>query len=335
MKSGHRHDLQTNDLRKLAKKAGEFLQKNARLLSIVICAVAVLVIAGLIFAMQSQSEKETSWTSFSASMNAEALAKVADDYEGTVAGAWARLREAEINLQQGVNVAFTERPAAGIAEISELKQAKQGFDNLVNGKSVPSAVRERALIGLARYLETTCDGNTQTAIQAYRRFIADFPDSSQRELAEQRMTALETDATKDFYAWFFKQKPEPKDTEKPFDGSPFGDLKLDDEPTSDDATTSGSESKTIEFPSSPQSDPFKKSDGESTPLKSDKKSESESSAPAKDDSNRDENSKSPPANQSSQDQGEKPTSDKPKDGTSKSDDGTTKAENRGQTDQPK
>lgn len=217
MKSEHRHELQTNDLSKLFVQAGEFLQKNRQPLLIATITIVVLVAAYAVYSSRVGTDSAESWTRLASAQSAEAFANVADDFEGTTAGAWARLRESELNLQQGIPLAFTNRPGE-INEISELKQAKRGFDKLLNDSSVPAAVRERALMGMARYLETTCDGNTEAAIRAYKQYVSEFQNSSQRPLAEKRIEALETQSAKDFYAWFYKQHPKPADRAKPQDG---------------------------------------------------------------------------------------------------------------------
>ncbi len=217
MKSEHRHDLQTNDLSKVIAQAGEFLQKNGQSLLIGLVAVIALVIAIAVYSSRSDTESAESWARLAAARLAEDYAKVADDYDGTSAGAWARLQASELNLEQGIQVAFTNRPN-DIAEISELKQAKKGFDSLLSNSSVPSTVRERALLGMARYLETTCDGNTDQAIRAYKQFVSEFKNSSQKRIAEERIEALGTQSAQEFYAWFYDQHPKPLDREMPNDG---------------------------------------------------------------------------------------------------------------------
>ncbi len=216
MKSEHRHELQTNDLGKLAVKLTAFFQKYGNQILMGLCG-AMLVAAVVIYLVRSSTaDKQAGWTRYAACQSAEDFANVADDYEGATVGAWARLNEAEMHLQTGIQQTFTDRAAA----ISDLNKAKESFDKLLAEKSIPAAVRERGLLGLARFLETTADAQTEPAIEAYSKFVNDFPNSINKEFAEQRIDALKTGGSKEFYAWFKKQNPKPEDRATPQDGFP-------------------------------------------------------------------------------------------------------------------
>lgn len=219
MKSEHRHELQTNELGKLATHVGQWFQKYGRHVLIGLAAVLVLAVAGGVFSSHVRSEKQRAWDAFYKAQNGQdsvTLTDVAENFSGSAVAAWAQLRQAEQDLRTGIRLSFTDRNGA----ISDLKTAQEGFNSILTSESTPENVRERALNGLARCLETTSDGNTEPAIEAYRKLLIEFPDSVFKESAQKRIDALETGASQEFYAWFHKQNPKPEDLQKPQDGLP-------------------------------------------------------------------------------------------------------------------
>ena len=214
MKSQHRHDLQTNELGKLLERITPFFEKYATTRNVLILCGAIVAAAAVIYRVRdSRALDENAWTNFMSCQSAEDFAKVADKFEGTDVGAWARLNEGEMLLQQGIDLCFTDK-AGGM---SDLKQAEKAFDGLLKATSVPDKLRERALMGKARFLETASNGDTQSAIAAYSKFVKDFPDSALAQSAKKRIETLEQGHAQEFYAWFHKQNPKPEDRKKPRD----------------------------------------------------------------------------------------------------------------------
>ena len=118
-----------------------------------------------------------------AAQSAEDFANIADKYPGTQVAAWAMLREGELHLGTGMRLTFTDR-ASGV---SDLKKAREAFEKLVNDDSVPADVKERALFGLGRTLETLSDKNTEEAIAAYQKLITEYAYSAYKNSAEARL----------------------------------------------------------------------------------------------------------------------------------------------------
>lgn len=224
-KSEHRHELKQNDLAQLALKLGKQFEVYGN--QILLGLAAVFLIAGaVIWTMRSsKADKERGWTAYAAASSAEDFESVADDvgYEGTEVGSWARLSAAENHLASGIQMSFTDRPAA----IDELDQAEENFDKLLANSSISKSIRERALIGMARCQEATSDGDTAEAIKTYKTFLTEFPDSIYKELAQKRIDALGTGSAQDFYAWFHQQNPKPEDRQFPQDGLPAGHPEID------------------------------------------------------------------------------------------------------------
>ena len=143
---------------------------------------------------------------------------VADEAANTPIGTVARIRQAELSLQNAVNNMFTDRKLA----IEELDKAAATYDRLSERKDVDGVLRERVLAGVARVAETRCDGTDATvkaAVDAWQK-LKEFPESKMfKDIASDRVDKLGKKATKSFYAWFQQQKPEPgDDLQLPQDG---------------------------------------------------------------------------------------------------------------------
>lgn len=182
--------------------------------------VCVAMIVGAItysYNRTSSTRSENAWASFSQARSAEDFANIADSYDGSEVGGWARLSEGERLLDSGMALMFSDRPAA----LGDLKRADEAFRKVLSGRANAIA-RERALWGLAKSTEAKSDGDTTNAVAAFNKLITEFPNSTYKSIAEQRIEALKSDSGKEFYAWFHKQNPKPPDVKKPTDGLPPG-----------------------------------------------------------------------------------------------------------------
>ncbi len=214
MKSEHRHELQTNELGKFTEKVGGFLEVHGNRLMIGVC-VASLVASGIIFwVKRERSASEAAWRELS---SAFASAKPDDFYDvwkahpGTPTGLWARAREGEGRLRMGVERLFDNLEAGQ----KELEKARKAFQTVIDDRRTPPDVREQALMGLGRTLESLSD--TGDAVKAYEMLVKEFPGSLFREDAEERIELLKQSSGQEFYAWF-SQYPRPKPRDKrPFD----------------------------------------------------------------------------------------------------------------------
>lgn len=194
-----------------------FLEKYGNQIIWSVCAL-LLVAAGTILWVRSSSRAASAgWARLAVATQAEDFAKVAEDYPNTAVGAWARLQEAESLLRSGIELLFVHRSAAQ----SDLQQAKDSFETVLRNKAAPPEVRERALFGVARCLESLADHNTQPAVEAYQRLLSEFPETVYKQQAEDRITDLQTEQAKEFYAWFHQQNPKPPDRSEPQDGTPI------------------------------------------------------------------------------------------------------------------
>lgn len=230
MKSEHRHELAENDLSKIISRWRDQLEPHANKILIGFLLVAVLVVGGIVAMRSTSASSSVGFTELVLANGAEDFETVAEDFDGTLAGTWARLRAGEEYLREGLRLSLSDRPASN----ERLEQAQVSFEKVLKGADVPPEVREKALYGLATTLEAMSSQQTGTgpAIEAYQRLIDEFPETRYRRWAEERIATLESPQAQEFYAWFHSQNPKPEDRPLPRDfPDPFSGMT--DESTAD------------------------------------------------------------------------------------------------------
>lgn len=204
MKSQHRHDLQTNELGKVADKVatsfGGFFEAYGNLVMIGFCVVALIAAAVIIKVRVDHGKDAAAWSAFAAAKNPEEYKRVAADHPGTGAAIWARDKEAEGRLAEGTRLLFTQVESGR----TELQEARTVFQELLNQSGTPAEIRERALFGLARCVEALSDGGQSDAVKAYQDLLREFPTTVYKKDAEKRIAVLEKGSGQEFYAWFAK-----------------------------------------------------------------------------------------------------------------------------------
>ncbi|APZ93530.1 hypothetical protein [Fuerstiella marisgermanici] len=204
----HRHDNRT-ELEKLLIKSKPWFEQNGTLL--IYGVAAILAVAAVVVYMKRApaGDVEASRDLLTA-VTPEDYRDLADAHPDSTIAVWARLRQAERLLDNGVGNMFTNREVG----VEELDQAKAAFERLESRTDIDDQVRERVLAGLARLAEATCDGEAKSvkaAVAAWQKVLDDYPESLIKEHAEDRIAALESPEAKTFYAWFSKQNPKPVD----------------------------------------------------------------------------------------------------------------------------
>ena len=185
--------------------------------------VALVVLFGAVsfVANTGKADAEKSWSKFASAESAADFANVASDFPNSDVAIWARLTEGEMLLREAVQLQFSDRAAA----VGQFKKAGEALDSVIGKTNLPATAKERALLGKARLLEATSDGNMEKAIAAYEE-VKGIPNSIYASLVDSRIEALKQDDTKSFYAWFAKQTPKPEDRARPQDGLPSGHPEL-------------------------------------------------------------------------------------------------------------
>jgi len=228
MKSEHRHELQTNELGKMTEKLGSFMEVHGNRLMIGVCVVSLAASIAIYWFRTQRNAETAAWREMSTAIatgKAEDFYDVWIEHKGTPTGLWARVHEGESWLAQGVQDQFRSLELG----TEHLKKARDAFRSVVDDKHAPGEVRERALIGLGRALESLSDGSEGEAVKAYESLVKDFPNSLYKPDAEDRIAGLTKGSGQEFYAWFAKY-PRPKMTDKrPHDrtGDDLGDEDLD------------------------------------------------------------------------------------------------------------
>jgi hypothetical protein len=225
MKSEHRHELQTNELGQWAEKAAAYIDIHGNRLMMIICGVAIVLSGGIFWWRMSSSKATAAWTDLSmaiANGNPETLRSVWDDHKGTVPGFWAKVREGEALLDQGVRSSFRNLENATV----DLKKAREAFQLVVKDRGTPGEIRERALYGLGRASESLSDGTNSDAVKAYETLLKEFPNTEYKADAESRIEILNSGRGQEFYAWFSKYTRPKIEDKRPFD---TGENPLDDE----------------------------------------------------------------------------------------------------------
>lgn len=224
MKSEERHHLHENDLASMLERWLRKFEPRANQILIGVLVVAVLVVGFFVWRRTTTAAAARAWGELAAANSADAFLTVADDHPRSDVAAWAQLRAGELFLAEGLRSAASDRKTSE----ERLGNAEKAFQNLLQNERIPPRVRERALYGLAVCRESLAGADTQRSLAAYEELLRAFPDSQYAGLAERRIAALKSEATREFYAWFDKQPRRPEDRPKPKDltaagGSPTGE----------------------------------------------------------------------------------------------------------------
>ncbi len=215
MQSDRRHELETNDL---ADSATALVARFQPYLLPVGLAAAALLIGMLVWTLVDSrrvAEREEGWDACLAAMGTgqvSALEAVAARYQGTPVAQWSRLVTADGLLDQGARLVSSDRAQAE----QRLQAAAATYAGLIAGTPL-EFVAERATFGLARARENL--GSLEEARSGYEAVVREYPASAVRPLAEARIAALGRESTRQWYDWFFQQKPAPTQAEAEADAA--------------------------------------------------------------------------------------------------------------------
>jgi hypothetical protein len=203
----------SNDLQRWLFEFRQSVDKNINKIIAGVVIATIAIVAYQVVTRSAAAKKAAQWNEYHACASAEDYTKVAEKFPGTTVEHWARLEAARRFIQIGVTQSQTNR----VTSDENLNSGKTQLEKLLNTPGTPEEVREHALSQLAVCLESLCDGNTQTVIDAYEKLIKDFPVSQYVPWAKSRIEFLKKPSTGEFYAWFRKTKPSPADRPKPQD----------------------------------------------------------------------------------------------------------------------
>jgi hypothetical protein len=224
MKAQRRHELQTNELADWLAQV--IAQVQPHINKILIGAVAaVLVILGVVYLSgRTGVSSGRAWDEYykANSMREEEqrineLARVADEYSGTIAGVWARQAAGDARLLRGTNLSYRKR-ADGHAE---LEKAKSDFLAVLNeassyGKLKGDELKLRAKWGLAQTYESLAE--LDKAIENYEDVAKTWPTSVFGKAAKEHAEYLH--GMSGWFEWYAKKDPS---TVKPTSRAPIFD----------------------------------------------------------------------------------------------------------------
>jgi hypothetical protein len=219
MKGQRRHELEQNELADWMANLIEAVKPYSNL---IFGGVLILVILGIgitFWAHRSRAQTARAWEDFQSALSKRDPAElddVAKHYPGTDAAHWARVVLGDYRLREGCNELFKSR--AGAKE--ELRKATNLYDSVLDETS-NGRIRERATFGLARAWES--QGDLKKALGLYKDLVRQWPEGPYAMIAQQRATALESPAIKQFYDKFAQFDPKPA-----FGDEPTQSLRLDD-----------------------------------------------------------------------------------------------------------
>lgn len=195
----------------MVERLSTFTEVHGNRLMIGVFVVALAIAGAIFWTRKNWAKQSAAWHEFAVAVrvdNPEDYHDVWQKYKGTPVGLWAAVHEGEGWLNLGVQNMFRNVETAS----GELEKSRDAFQSVVNDRSAPPEIRERAVIGLAHALESLSNGNEADVFKAYESLLKEFPNSIYKDEAEQRIADLKKHG-EEFYTWFSKY-PRPKLPEK-------------------------------------------------------------------------------------------------------------------------
>lgn len=216
MKTERRHELATNSLADWLGEKIDALKPYSTAISATVLAVAVAVFAYVYWSQKNQARQAAGWEKYFQALDergredADArLRDVAEDFSKSSPGAWARLSLADSQLAVGVDKLFNDRPASR----QTLDDAIENYRLVLDSAPPDSPLAERATFGVAEAYESK--NELDKAREQYRSLVERWPEGAFTAMAQQRLDDLDRKSTMDFYDWFGKQSPKPKQPKGP------------------------------------------------------------------------------------------------------------------------
>jgi hypothetical protein len=195
MKTERRHELETNTLARRLAAWIERVKPYGRSFIGLLVALAVVAVGAFLLTRQSKQTEAMAWDAYYLATEGgrpmpDELAMVAESHVGTSVEPWARLAQADAELQVASRTLFVDKAEAR----RRLNVAIDTYQKLKERRG-DELVRERATFGLARAYESL--GRLDAADSEYRDVTGAFADA-----AESRADLIAKASSKAFYDWF-------------------------------------------------------------------------------------------------------------------------------------
>lgn len=205
MNSERRHQLERNEL---ADRLGNSVGAVQPALPYVLGAVAILVVGSIgwgLYTSAAQKKQAVAWTEYYFTLNeteGDSYLDLADEFPNSTAAGWARQTAGDAYLQRGIEAIYRNKSEG----VKLIKQSIEAFQGVLNS-SPPEELRGKALFGLAQANESLAKVKEATGF--YSQFLGTTASPRLISAARERVAFLESEAGKEFYAWFDKQDPKP------------------------------------------------------------------------------------------------------------------------------
>ena len=203
MKTERRHELQENVLADWLGKQIVQLKPYSTAIVAGFLITAVLWFAVAQMGANRKQNVSESWDAYfqaAAVSDPDELRRIADKYPRTEAGAWARQSAGDVSLATGSRNMFIDREKAN----EYLSESLEDF-TAANSMASTDLLKQRSLLGIAQANEAL--NKFDGAESAYNQLIRSWPNTSVAKTSEKRLAFLKKSSTKEFYDWFWDQKP--------------------------------------------------------------------------------------------------------------------------------
>ena len=168
---------------------------------VLLCFLAAAAYA--FFTNSRDSAREAGWAAYlgaTANRDPVALEALADGNIGNVS-AFARQAAAQAKLIEASSAVYTNRQTAQTG----FTEASAAFEQAITQAGNNELIKKRSIWGLGQAREGLND--LAKAKQAYQQILDTWPDTPLAKQAQRRIESLDDPKTKEFYDWFFAQKP--------------------------------------------------------------------------------------------------------------------------------
>ncbi len=197
MKTQRRHELQTNELADWLGKHIDQVKPYTQWIVGGVILVVVLIGVFIYFSREQSKQTATAWSAYVAATlgdrKPEDFAGVASKYGDSRAGAWAMQLEADLHLEEGSRLIYTDREEAR----DRLNKAKEKYEQVLKRVGDDAMLKGRARFGLAQAYE--CLGELKKANEQYEKLAEENKDTIVGQAAEQALVRLKKESTEKFY----------------------------------------------------------------------------------------------------------------------------------------
>lgn len=206
MNREHKHQLERNEL---ADRLGAGLSSIQSILPLVAGGLAILIVGSAIWGLYSSSQQKkqsAAWTEYYFNMSdgsPEDFLDLANSYPDSKMAGWARVSAGDGYLASGIESLYSNRSLAKEQLDLAIETYEQALADAENDE-----LKSKALLGLAQAHESA--GDLEQAAEYFEQFSTTSNQPNLVRSARERLSFINSEAGKEFYAWFGKLDPKPE-----------------------------------------------------------------------------------------------------------------------------